>query len=80
MTPSPKAEDLIALFAAGRATAVRMNRGPDEGFAQIWLPKVAGRHVRLSRDIYDYPDRASALNAARNYRDLCRRTLQEQPK
>lgn len=64
----------VARLAAGRASAVHPKVGPVfETAVWGWLPKLGGKVVRLEGGPENgYPTRQSAVDAAREFRDLCR--------
>ena len=57
------------MFAAGRCTAARFCKPPEQKFAETWYPKIAGQFVRPDgMPKFGYDTRAEAIAGAREFK------------
>ena len=63
-------------FANGRVGVERGNAPPDEGFREVWLPKLAGRYIRPDgMPDHGYATPAEAMVAGSAFKQACRDAL-----
>jgi hypothetical protein len=68
--------DRAHVFVASRASAATLCAGPETDFRSAWFPRLSGMFVRNSDDPPGgYATRGEAIQAARRYRESCRRIV-----